>query len=153
MAEDTKTAVKPDDKPKKRNIKKIIGIIVAVVVVLFVVIFIVANAATSAPLKVANSFMADIQADNSSAAYSLFTSAAQDATDPNGFKDTVDRIAPVLTGKPSVQSKAVNGETGSAATATVVYKVQGTDKVYLVTIQLQKENGAWKVLGFESTAQ
>jgi hypothetical protein len=84
----------------------------------------------------------------------LFSTEAKDAVAQTDFVDAVDQVGPILTGKPDMQSKEVSGETGSAATATVVYNVLGTDsKTYTVTILLVKESGEWKVTDFNSEAQ
>ena len=49
-------------------------------------------------------------------------------------------------------SKEVRGETGSAATAKVVYEIKGSDgATYKITVNLTKEGGQWKVLNFESS--
>jgi flagellar basal body-associated protein FliL len=157
MAEDTKVkevAEKPVATPKKRSLKKLIAIIIGVVVAVIAVIIIVVTVATSAPVKVANAFLADVQANNGDAAYALFSSEAKDAVAQSEFVDAVGQVGPVLAGKPDMQSKEISGETGSAATATVVYEVVGTDsKTYTVTINLIKENGEWKVEEFNSEAQ
>jgi hypothetical protein len=51
-------------------------------------------------------------------------------------------------------SKKVNGSTGSAATAEVVYDIPGSDgKNYTFTVNLAKENSVWKILNFLSKAQ
>ena len=120
-------------------------------VVLFIIIFVAANAATSAPAKVANSFLSYVQTQNGEAAYTLLSNEAKGAFEREEFVDAIKEIGPVLSGKPDMQSKAVQGETGSAATAEVVYLVQGSDsKTYEITINLIKEDGEWKVEEFNS---
>jgi hypothetical protein len=152
-----KKAAAPAAKPaaaapkKKWSTKKIIVVIVGAVVVLFIILLIVANAATSASVKVSNSMVNDIQSGNAAAAYALMSSRAQEATSTTDFKAAVDQIGPILAGKPKMISKEVSGETGTAATAKVVYEIQGTDSLtYTFTVNLTKENGEWKVLNFES---
>ncbi len=154
MAKEAKKEVetKQEAKPKK-SLKKKLAIIVGAVVAVIVALILIVNTATSAPVKVSNAFISYLQAGNTTAAYDLFTAAAQEATDEDYFADIVDSASEILTGKPDMKSKSVNGETGTAATATVVYQIQGTDAVYEITVNLQKENGEWKVLNYESDAQ
>jgi hypothetical protein len=156
MADAKKTAA-PVAKPvaaapkKKWSTKKIVLVIVSAVVALFIILLIVANAATSASVKVSNSLVSNIQSGNAAAAYALMSAGAQEATSTSDFKAAVDQIGPILAGKPDMQSKEVSGETGTAATAKVVYEIQGTDSLtYIFTVNLIKENGEWKVLNFES---
>jgi hypothetical protein len=114
---------------------------------------VVINVATSAPVKVANSFIGYIQADNATSAYNLFTAEAQAATDEDYFTELAADTAEELTGEPDMQSKAIHGETGQAATATVEYLIAGQDATYNFTVNLQKENGDWKVLNYTWEAQ
>lgn len=140
------------EKKQKWDKKKKIWVIVGAIVAVFIVLIVVVNAATSAPVKVSNELIADIQAKNSSAAYSLLSSGAQGVAPADQFKQVVDQIGPILSGKPKMISKEISGETGSAATAKVVYEIKGTDGVtYKITVNLTKENGQWKVLNFDSS--
>jgi hypothetical protein len=154
MAKEAKkeVEVKQEAKPKK-SLKKKLTIIIGAVVAVIVALILIVSTATSAPVKVSNAFISDMQAGNAAAAYDLFTAAAQEATDEDYFAEIVDSASEILTGKPDMKSKTVSGETGTAAMATVVYQIQGTDASYLVTVNLQKENGEWKVLNYESDAQ
>lgn len=127
--------------------------IVAGAIIFIVVIFVIATMATSGVVKVSNQFVNDIQAKNASAAYALMTSAAQAATPQSDFNDMVDRVAPIIgNSTEKMTSKEASGQTGSAATGKVVYEIKGSDGVtYVMTVNLQKENGEWRVLNFEST--
>src|SRR3989344_1865022 len=141
--------VKKDVKTKKRF--PLWQKIVAGVVVAIVALVIIVNIATSGVAKVSNEFLKDIQSKNADAAYSLMTNAAIAATDKNQFGETVDRIGPILNGETKMTSKEVSGETGKAGTGKVVYEIKGGDgATYVITINLQKEDGQWKVLNFES---
>ena len=145
-----------DDKPIKKtkqkwSLKKKITVIVGSIVAFFILLFIIITVATSAPLKVSDEFVADIQASNSSAAYDLMSSDAQLATSSQDFATMVETMSPILTGKPSVQSKEVSAETGSDPSAKVVYEVTGSDSyTHILTVNLVQKAGQWKVLNFES---
>lgn len=140
----------PTQKPKK-SIGKKIAIAIGVIVVLIVGLLLVVDTATSAPLKVADEFVAKIQADESSYAYDLMSTDAKAVTSSQDFVSIVDRINPILTGKPSVQSKEINAETGSDDKAVIVYEINGSDNnTYILTVTLIKTNDQWKILGFES---
>lgn len=126
--------------------------IAAGAVVVAVVLFIVVNMATSGVAKVSNEFLKNVQNKNTDAAYSLLTKDATAVTDKDKFNNIVDQAGPILNAKTNMTSKEVSGETGKAGTGKVVYEIKGTDGVtYTVTINLQKEDGKWKVLNFEST--
>lgn len=147
---------KPQNKPastqkKKWSSKKKIITVVSAIAVVIILIVATANSATQAPLKVSNELVADIQAKNSSAAYSLFSSDAKAAVNASDFGSVVNQIGPILTGKPKLISKEVFGETGKAATAKVVYEIKGTDNnTYVFTVNLTKDNGQWKAVNFDS---
>jgi hypothetical protein len=107
---------------------------------------------TSGVVKVSNEFVNDMQAQNADGAYALMTKDAQAATDKSQFKDVVDRAGPILNTKEKMTGKEVKGETGNAASGKVTYEIKGTDGVtYKITVNLQKEDGQWRVLNFEST--
>ncbi len=141
---------KKDTKSKKRF--PLWQKIVAAAVVVFVVLFVVINLATSGVAKVSNEFLKDVQNKNADAAYSLLTKAAAAATAKDQFVKIVDQAGPILNTKTNMTTKEVSGETGSAGTGKVTYEIKGTDGVtYIVTINLQKQDGKWMVLNFEST--
>ena len=126
--------------------------IVAGAVVAAIVLVIIVNMATSGVAKVSNEFLKDIQNKNADAAYSLLTKDAAAVTGKDQFKKVVNQAGPILNTKTNMTSKEVSGETGKAGTGKVVYEIKGTDGItYEVTINLQKEDGKWKVLNFEST--
>lgn len=125
--------------------------IVAAAVVVFVILFIVINLATSGVVKVSNEFLKDMQNKNAEGAYSLLTKEAAAATDKTQFAKIVDQAGPILNTKAKMTSKEVSGETGQAGSGKVTYEIKGTDGVtYTVTINLQKQDGKWMVLNFES---
>lgn len=150
---DLKTEAKTDKKVVKNKKKwPLWQKIVAAAVVVFVVLFIVINMATSGVAKASNEFLKDLQNKNADAAYSLLTKETTAATDKDQFKKLVDQVGPILNTKTNMTSKEVNAETGQAGSGKVVYEIKGTDGVtYVVTINLQKEDGKWKVLNYEST--
>lgn len=139
--------------PKQKwSLKKKLLVALGVVVALIAALVFIANGATAAPVKVSNQLVANIQAKNATQAYDLLSQEAKNATDPQAFLAAVNQIGPILTGKPSMKSKEVNAQTGSAATAKVVYEIKGSDGLtYLFTVNLVKEGNNWRVLNFEST--
>lgn len=142
------TSVKPK---QKWSLKKKLYVIGGSVIGVFIVLVILVNAATSAPVKISNDLVSDVQSKNSTAAYSLFSSAAKQAVTQEQLTAAVDQIGPILSGKPDMQSKEVNGQTGSAASAKVIYNIKGTDGItYVFTVNLVKDSGNWKVLNFDS---
>lgn len=145
----------PEKTPKKKwSLKKKILVIVGAVVVFFIAIAAVANMATSAPLQVSDDLMTDIRTQNSSDGYDLLSSGAKSTISESEFTSVIDRIGPILTGTPELQSKEVSAETGSDATAQVVYKIKGSDGLtYTMTVNLVSEDGKWKVLNFDNTAK
>jgi ABC-type transporter MlaC component len=156
MAEKTKKpgvkkeAIKKEPK-QKWSLKKKLTVIVGSFIGVLIVLVIIVSAATSAPVKVSNDLVTDIQAKNSVAAYALFSSQAKSAVSQERLTAAVDQIGPILSGKPDMKSKEVKGETGSAASAKVVYDIKGTDGItYKFTVNLVKDNGDWKVLNFDS---
>lgn len=150
--ESKKANSSPKDSTKKARKFPLWQKIVAGAIVAFVALFIIVNMATSGVSKASNEFLKDIQNKNADAAYSLLTKDAAAATDRAQFQKVVDQAGPILNTTAKMTSKEAAGETGSAATGKVVYEIKGTDGVtYNVTINLQKEDGKWKVLNFEST--
>ncbi len=136
-------------KRKKWSRKKKIIAILGAIVALIIVIVTVANAATNAPLKVSNEFVSDIKAGDASLAYSMLSEEAKAVTPEDEFNSLVNRISPILSGKPKVISKEVS--TPWAATAKVVSEIAGSDGItYALIVDLIKENGQWKILNFES---
>jgi len=152
---DTVKKEKKVDLPKKKSDKKkkfiiIVGIIVAFIIGLTVFV----NIATSAPVKVANELISDIQAEDADAAYDLMSTDAQDVTDSKDFAAAIDRIGPILSGKPKFVSKEISAATGSSNTATVIYDIAGSDDVdYRFTIELSENDGKWEVDSFLSEKQ
>lgn len=136
---------------QKWSIKKKIAVIAGAIVAFVVAIILIANVATSAPLKVSDEFVSDIQSSKASAAYDMMSADAQIATSSQDFATMVDNMAPILTGKPDMKSKEVNAETGSDTAAKVVYEIKGSDNLtHVITVNLVQKDGEWKVLNFES---
>ncbi len=136
---------------QKWSTKKKIIVIVGGVVAFFVLIFLVASLATSAPLKVSDEFIDDIQANNASAAYDLMSSEAQIATSSQDFTSVVEKISPILTGEAKNTDKSVTAETGSDPKAEILYEIKGNDGLtYQISVQLVQKDGRWLVQGFDS---
>jgi flagellar basal body-associated protein FliL len=143
-----------DKAPKQKwSLKKKILAILSAIVVFIIAIVAIANMATSAPLQVSDNLLTDIRSLNTSAGYNLLSSGAKATITSADFSSVVDRIGPILTGAPELQSKEVSAETGSDSTAKVVYTIKGSDGLtYTMTVNLVDENGEWKVLNFDNTA-
>lgn len=145
------SGVKP---AKKRNWKKILLFIAVGIVAFIVVITVTVNSATKASVKVSNQFINDIQAGDAAAAYVLFSTGAQEVVPADQFDTVVAQIGPILNTKEKMTSKSITGETGEAATSQVTYEIDGTDgKTYVITVNLVKEDGDWKVLNFDSDSK
>lgn len=157
MSENTGQDSQPmsEAKPaKKRSVKKIIGYVVLAFVVVIVGVTLLANSATKESVKVSNQFLNAIQAGNASEAYGLFSTDAKVAVPSDQFDGVVAQAGPILNAEEKMTSKSVKAETGSASTAEVAYKIQGTDgKTYNVTVSLIKEGDVWKVQNFNSEAK
>lgn len=138
---------------KKWSLKKKILVIAGAVVVFFIAIAAIANMATSAPLQVSDDLMTDIRTQNASDGYDLLSSGAKSTISQSEFTSIIDRIGPILTGTPELHSKEISAETGSDTTAKVVYTIKGNDGLtYTMTVNLVSEDGKWKVLNFDNTA-
>lgn len=150
--ETSRTVEKTDHKTvkSKTGLKRWHKIVIGVVIA-FIVLFFIVNAATSGVVKVSNEYVNDIQASNGSGAYALMTKDAQGTVSMSDFQQLVDKVGPILNTSEKMTSKAVSGETGQAGTGKVTYQIKGTDGInYTITVNLQKENGQWRVLNFES---
>lgn len=147
-SEPKKTETKAGAKPKRLKLwqKIVIGIVIAIVILVIII-----NSATSGVTKVSNEYINDIQASNGSAAYALMTKEAQATTTKSDFEQLVTKIGPILNTQEKMTSKEASGQTGQAATGKVTYQIKGTDGVtYNLTVNLQKEDGQWRVVNFES---
>jgi hypothetical protein len=138
---------------KPTNIKKIVLIVVSVIVGLIVLVIIIATLATSGARKASDNFIKDIQTKNVTAGYAELSKNTQSTITQEQFKQVVDQIGPVLSGKPNNQgseTKKVNGKD----TATVTYTIKGSDgNTYKITVNLVKEDSSWKVEVFNSEKQ
>ena len=141
----------PSTKRSKRPLwQKIVLGLVALVVAVIVLAYVASNGAA----KVSNEFLKDIQSKQADQAYSLFSKEAKDSTDQTTFRETVDRIGPLLNTKAKQTGRQVQDSTGSPARAQVTYEIKGTDGVnYKITIQLVKQDDEWKVNAFDSSKQ
>lgn len=138
-----------EQKPKKRRLwlKILIGI-----VILIVIIIVLAFAMTSGAAKVSGQFLTAIQSDKADDAYALFTKEAAAATKQADFTALVKQAGPVLNGDTKTTSRESGTSTDGGSAAKVIYEIKGTDGVtYIVTVNLTKEDGSWKVLNFDSS--
>lgn len=136
---------------KKWSLKKKLAVIFGALVIVGVALFLIVNSATSPVAKESDKFLKAIQTSDFNAAYSEFTAEAKASTAESQFAAKLKVAGPILNGPTKKLSKEVKGETGNAATGEVVYEISGTDgNSYKVTIQLQKQNGEWKILNLES---
>lgn len=142
-----------NQKPKW-SVKKLTVIIVGIaagIVIAIAGLFMFVNTATSAPLKVSDQFILNIQGDNAAAAYKLMSTDAQNATSSEEFMAAMGQAGPILSGKPNNISKEVNTSTNKGTTAKMIYEVAGSDSnTYTLTVNLVQENNEWKVINFES---
>ena len=147
-----KVQVKRNNIKKRRNdnSKKLIGIVTGLIVGLAILIAFLAINAVDTPLKVSNKFVDDIQCRKSVAAYNLMSAEAQNITKKPDFDLIIRRIAPVLTGTPTIISREISKDKDQNKIAKVVYEIMGTDATYIVTVMLQEVNGKWQISSFES---
>jgi len=140
----------PDAK-KKMTAGKIIGIVIGSFIALIVAIFMIVMVTTDASVKVSGQFISDMQANKTDAAYALMSAEAKEATPKSDFDAAINRIAPILTGKPNLTSREIAAETGTTTKATIIYEITGTDsKTYDMTILLQENDSKWQVQAFQS---
>jgi len=152
-AQNKAAPVSPASPAKKSKKKLLIKIAVGVVIAIVLLVLIV-NATTSGAVNVSNTFVKSIQAENPGPAYALFSKEAKNVVSESDFNDAVSTAGKILKGKPKMTSKEVLGETGSAATSKITYEIDGNDsKTYIITVNLTKEDGDWKVLNFDSTTK
>jgi len=146
-----------DEKPKIVSSKKRFPLwakITAIGIVIVIVLVLLVNGTTSGMTKASNDLVNDIQAQNDTAAYALFTKDAAATIKPADFKKMVGTVGSILNTQEKMTSKSINGQSGQAATGKVTYDINGTDnKTYTLTINLQKEDGNWKVLNFDSSVK
>lgn len=134
----------------KWSLKKILVVIGASFAVFIIALIAIVTISTSAPVKVSDELIANIQSGNSTAAYNLMSSDAKDIISSDDFKSTIEQISPILSGKPDMQSKEINANANGVNSAKVVYKIVGSDgNTYRLTVNLVEVNKEWKVLNFE----
>jgi len=147
----SKPEAKKPELRQKWSLKKKLAVIGGSIVAVFAALIIIVTVATSAPVKVSNDLVSDIQSKNGAAAYALFSKQAKSVVTEAQLTAAVNQIGPILSGKPDMKSKEIKGETGSAASAKVVYDIKGSDGItYVFTVNLVKEDSSWKILNFDS---
>ena|SRR3990167_4679442 len=120
-------------------------------VAFIIVIVVVASFATSGPAKASDAFVDNILSGNAQEAYKAFSSEAKNVVAEDQFDRIVKQMDEVLEDKASQRSRNIEGESGAAATGTMVYEVKGSDGTYELTVNLVKEDGDWKVLNFDNS--
>jgi len=152
-AETQAPAKKTAKSTKPTNVKKIILIVVGIIVGIIILIIAIAMLATSGPRKISDSFINNIQTKNASAGYAELSTSAQTNVTQQEFKDVVEQIGPVLSGKPSNESSESETKNGKTS-GKVVYTIKGSDgNTYKITITLVKQTDGWKVELFDSKKQ
>jgi len=139
---------------QKWGLGKKIAIVAGVFIVFIFSIILIVNMATSAPLKISDEMVANIQSKNSTAAYELLSTETKETISKNDFKAIVNQIAPILNSKPEMQSKNIKAATGKTTTAKVIYKIAGSDGLtYNFTVNLVEKDSKWTVQSFESAKE
>ena len=137
--------------PQKRSIKKLIIKIALVIVVFVLALWLGVSWFSGGAVAVSDAFISNVQNLKAPEAYALFTKQAADTVTPEDFKTIVDRVGPILNGTPKNVGKQIGTDASTGAQSTVTYEIAGSDNLtYLLTITLAKEDGAWKILSFES---
>lgn len=144
--------IKPRIKSKEKwSLKKMLTVIGGSIVLFIIALITIVTISTSAPVKVSDELVANIQANNATAAYSLLSDDAKATISADNFKTTIEQVSPILTGKPDLQSKEINANSNNTTSSKVIYKITGSDGItYKFTVNLVEVNKEWKVLNFES---
>ncbi len=139
------------EKTAKRGGKKLILKILGGIVIFVVALLVVVNLTSRGAVVVGNRFINLIQTQKAAEAYALFSKEAAVTITPADFKMVVERVGPILSGKPKVTGKQIGSETGGGTSATISYEMAGTDNLtYRITINLAKQDGEWKIMNFDS---
>lgn len=116
-----------------------------------ILVFVVVSLTSSGAAKVSDQFINYVQTQKSAEAYVLLAKEAAATVTEAQFKDIVDRISPILSGKPRTTGKQIGADAASGSEATISYEIDGTDDLtYNVSVRLAKVDGEWKVLSFDS---
>jgi len=133
------------------SLKKLILAIAGSVFVFIVLLIVIINVSTSAPVKVSDELLSNIQSNKPTAAYSLLSTESKNTVSQDDLKAVIEQISPILSGAPKLQSKEINAESSKSNSAKVIYKIDGSDgNTYNFTVNLTSENNDWKVLNFKS---
>lgn len=133
------------------------GIVLSIVFMLLGVATVTAVTVTTvnaikAPLAVSGTFVDDLLAGNTSAAYGNTSSEFQKMYTQQQFDQAIANVSQAGLKKQSTTNTSINSDNG-VTTATIVYDAQSNEGNYSITVNLVKENGQWKVLNFESKRQ
>lgn len=139
--------------PQKRHIPKwliVVGIVVLVIILFFVGLAIITNMAARNAVKVSDSLLSDLQANNESAAYSLTTPAFRNATSGAQLAATLSSLSPLYQGKYHIVGKAINKTSGQPEEAIIVYAVSTANGTKYVRVVLYNNN-PWQVQNFRTS--
>jgi len=134
----------------KHKVWKWVGILAGVFVAIGVLIFVLVFALTAAPVKVANEQFNDIRQNNLQAAYDLFSDPAKGQTSFTDFQSMVssNHLSDAQAASINFSGRQVNGDNAELDGKITVNATSAGLKYILV-----KENGVWKVSGFDIIPQ
>lgn len=107
--------------------------------------FLYASALIAPPIKVSDEFVNAVQANDTSAAYSLTSSEFKLATKEETLSTLFDRISPQLQGQEKISDKLYNVRNG-VSTATIVYSIPSNQGTGYIKIVVRQKNDKWEVL-------
>lgn len=136
----------PPKKKKMATWKKVLIGVAAFIVVIIIIAF----TATSGAGTASDEFVNDVLANKGAAAYVMLSPEAKKTVSESDFSSVVSRMSAILDDKATQTSREVNTETGSDPKATVLYKVNGSDGTYTLTVNMVQVDGKWQVNSFDS---
>jgi len=140
------------EKPKKKFglFKKIILGVIA----FFVIVGGFTYFTTKGASEAADKFVSYVQSVDAGSAFELLSTEGKNSGSREQFDTFVSRVGPVLNGEVSKSGVGISAGTGRDTVSTINYRIPGSDgKTYLIKVELVKEDGEWKVLSFDSSAE
>ena len=135
---------------KKWSMKRMALIIIGVIITFIVALTVIVNISTTAPLRLSDELIANIQANKATAAYNLLSDDVKPTIDTGDFATIIEQLSSTLTGDPEVKTKEIGNGSSASNSAKIVYKITGSDNsTYNFTVNLTEKNNNWKVLNFE----
>ncbi len=138
-------------KPRFKLWHKIVGGVVAGLVGLIALVLILATVATSGASTTSDEFVDHLLGNDAPAAYAMFSSEAKTQVPEDQFAALVEQMSSVLDDTAKQTSKSVEGSTDDGSTGVVAYEIDSTDGTYVLTVNLVKEDGDWRVLNFDNS--